>query len=67
MASLISNIKDAKNGSIKEKIKSEFPDFNCVSEGYTKVFNGVEEGLKKSLSDFIMDIYELNKEYIYQA
>ena len=64
MASLISNIKDAKNGSIKEKIKSEFPDFNCVSEGYTQVFNGVEEGMKKSLSNFIMDICELLKKSI---
>jgi len=52
MASIISNIKNAKDGSIKERIKSEFPDFNCVSEGYTQVFNGVEEGMKKSLSDF---------------
>lgn len=64
MAALITNIKNAKNGSIKERIKSEFPDFNCVSEGYTQVFNGVEEGMKKSLSDFIMDICELLKKSI---
>lgn len=64
MASLIRNIKDAKDGSIKEKIKSEFPDFNCVSEGYTQVFNGVEEGMKKSLSNFIIDICELLKKSI---
>lgn len=64
MASLITNVKNAKNGSIKESIKSEFPDFNCVSEGYTQVFNGVEEGMKKGLSDFIMDICELLKKSI---
>lgn len=64
MASIISNIKNAKNGSIKERIKREFPDFNCVSEGYTQVFNGVEEETKKSLSDFIMDICELLKKSI---
>ena len=64
MAALITNIKDAKNGSIKERIKSEFPDFDCISEGYTQVFNGIEEGMKKSLSNFIMDIYELLKKSI---
>ena len=64
MASIISNIKNAKDGSIKERIKSEFPDFNCVSEGYTQVFNGVEEGMKKSLSNFIIDICELLKKSI---
>lgn len=64
MASLIRNIKDAKNGTIKERIKTEFPDFNCVSEGYTQVFNGVEEGMKKSLSNFIIDICELLKKSI---
>ena len=64
MAALIKNIKDAKNGSIKEKIKSEFPDFDCISKGYTQVFNGVEEGMKKSLSNFIMDICELLKKNI---
>ena len=41
MAALITNIKDAKNGSIKERIKSEFPDFDCISKGYTQVFNGI--------------------------
>ena len=64
MASIISNIKNAKDGSIKERIKSEFPDFNCVSEGYTQVFNGVEEEMKKSLSNFIMDICDLLKKSI---
>ena len=64
MAALITNIKDAKNGSIKERIKSEFPDFDCISKGYTQVFNGIEEGMKKSLSNFIMDIYELLKKSI---
>ena len=64
MASLIRNIKDAKDGSIKERIKTEFPDFNCVSGGYTQVFNGVEEGMKKSLSNFIIDICELLKKSI---
>ncbi|WP_315062274.1 hypothetical protein [Capnocytophaga leadbetteri] len=64
MTSIISNIKNAKDGSIKERIKSEFPDFNCVSEGYTQVFNGVEEGMKKSLSNFIIDICELLKKSI---
>ena len=38
MASIISNIKNAKDGSIKERIKSEFPDFNCVEEGMKKKF-----------------------------
>ena len=64
MTSLIRNIKDANNGSIKERIKTEFPDFNCVSKGYTQVFNGVEEGMKKSLSNFIIDICELLKKSI---
>jgi hypothetical protein len=64
MTSLIRNIKDANNGSIKERIKTEFPDFNCVSGGYTQVFNGVEEGMKKSLSNFIIDICELLKKSI---
>ena len=64
MASLISNIKGAKNVPISEKLKNEFPDFNCVSGGYTQVFNGVEEGMKKSLSNFIIDICELLKKSI---
>lgn len=64
MAALITNIKGAKNVSVSERLKNEFPDFNCVSEGYTQVFNGVEEGMKKSLSDFIMDICELLKKSI---
>lgn len=64
MASLIANIKGAKNVPVIERLKNESPDFNCVSGGYTQVFNGVEEGMKKSLSDFIMDIYELLKKSI---
>lgn len=64
MASLIANIKGAKNVPVIERLKNEFPDFNCVSEGYTQVFNGVEEEMKKSLSDFIMDICELLKKSI---
>ena len=64
MASLISNIKGAKNVPISEKLKNEFPDFNCVSGGYTQVFNGVEEEMKKSLSNFIMDICDLLKKSI---
>ena len=64
MASLITNIKGAKNVPVSERLKNEFPDFNCVSGGYTQVFNGVEEEMKKSLSDFIMDICELLKKSI---
>lgn len=61
MAALITNIKNAKNGSIKERIKTEFPDFDCISEGYTQIFNGVEKEMKKCLSNFIMDICDLLK------
>ena len=64
MASLITNIKGAKNVLVSERLKNEFPDFNCVSGGYTQVFNGVEEGMKKSLSNFIIDICELLKKSI---
>jgi hypothetical protein len=64
MASLIANIKGAKNVPVIERLKNESPDFNCVSGGYTQVFNGVEEEMKKSLSNFIMDICELLKKSI---
>ena len=64
MAALITNIKNAKNGSIKERIKTEFPDFDCISEGYTQIFNGVEKEMKKCLSNFIMDICDLLKKNI---
>ena len=64
MASLITNIKGAKNVPVSERLKNEFPDFNCVSGGYTQVFNGVEEEMKKSLSNFIIDICELLKKSI---
>ena len=64
MASLISNIKGAKNVPVIERLKNESPDFNCVSGGYTQVFNGVEEEMKKSLSNFIMDICDLLKKSI---
>ena len=64
MAALITNIKNAKNGTIIEGIKSMVPDFDCISEGYTQVFNGIEEGMKKSLSNFIMDLCDLLKKSI---
>ena len=64
MASLIANIKVAKNVPVIERLKNESPDFNCVSGGYTQVFNGVEEEMKKSLSNFIMDICDLLKKSI---
>ena len=64
MASLIANIKGAKNVPVIERLKNESPDFNCVSGGYTQVFNGVEEEMKKSLSNFIMDICDLLKKSI---
>ena len=38
MASLIGITKDI---SIVER---DFPDFDCISEDYTQVFNGVKEG-----------------------